>query len=264
MSITKDLIFGLAKGLTGKDLESMPRDIGEWLGRTIVEPRLKNQEMRSDVFAEFEKKIAEEPQIETEVLKAAIGVNTGQHGCSLLHDYVDALNIVISFLDEIKRPIVLSGFLHSEECLSYWHIDDLVTLLPYEVDGEKIRLNSPIRSPSIYILETKDGSSSVEQLNDEIRRSQDKALPGEFYTNAYCVQEINEFQVLAELKRDEEDELPDLINGNEESKSISWCIPDGAYGLLSMISSIPLALDAQSRPEQALNETMKKIKEAIK
>jgi len=265
MSITSNILFGIVKGLTGKDLESMPEDIGIFLGEFLKEQTDGSRIFKPDANIRLNNKIKENPEIASEIMKAVIGPEQTKDNDSLLPDYLFVLNLIIKEMQQLKRSIVLQGFLHDEECLSYWHINYDDNFMGYEIRDNKISLVPSLFHPHVYILPTKNGLNESGQLNDDIRRSETGYLDQEKYINEYCIQTIEEFQLCGDITAPPENNLFNEMIDDIDKKNIKcWKIPDGAPGLLTMVSSIPLALEAQGNAKDMINKTMKKIRNDIK
>ncbi len=156
-----------------------------------------------------------------------------------LEIYVKSLNIVGTEIAKKKTSIALHGFLHCEDCISYWDygtigVGDNAT----KVDGSAI--NTRYR-PEIYVIKMDPSDENLEQFNKAIRDKEVRRIP---------IKEVNaeELGEIVQVVRVDELMVDVQPVGSVGSDSIRReKIPPGLPGLKRMIQSLPKALEVQGQ-----------------
>ena len=163
----------------------------------------------------------------------------------MLPDYLLALNIVIACMQRINRSIVLRGFLHNENCISYWECDRMVDKGTPDFFSKHRDLNlitAPSSRPTVHIVDETPDDAQLREFNLEIRRNPYGRLEDPKYRWAKKVEDIEEFTV--------------EFDGYPKKKAE---ISVGAPGALAMLQSLAVAMDAQGQPKTALTENLAQL-----
>ncbi|MGP8322312.1 MAG: hypothetical protein ACT6FE_08370 [Methanosarcinaceae archaeon] len=249
MSFTMNLVLGLIKGMGGPDLQKiidkLPEEIGTDIG-TILKSYISNSSNNYSRLVDWINNNRNQSDI---LLKSVYDVSisnaknleNSNYNTTVLDDYLTVINLVIrTIIEDIKRPIVLQGFFHKENCLSYWHFVDLSNIAPISYDPKHNFIKLP-SWPRIYILNKKINEDNISKLNTKIRKnSSDRLDPADYLKSKY-VSLIREFDL----------ELGASLNTVK--------IPDGAPAIISMVNSLELAKNAHFGPSSQLKNTLNKI-----
>jgi hypothetical protein len=250
MAIIERIVIGFVKGMGGPDLDEwiddLPKKAGVTIGDIVRRHRDVDGRLNAEGEKELEKILHADISITTDAMSVILEKEANINATdSVLPSYLEVLNTVVKIMRDIKRPIVLRGFLHSHDCLTYWYYDlgDFSKIKEYKIHPsvEVIMLSS---GPKICILDSTNIDEDLQRLNLEIRTSQLHKLDYKIYSAGKEVGDIREFTIGLDGY------------GNDDLQ-----IPFGAPGLVSLISSIPDALSFQSMPSKEVEKTIKKLKE---
>ena len=244
----------------------------ELIGKGLAAPFKKIQDLK-------EKGQAITPDLEQEA-RAAIEQNQedmtrliGMLFAASLEEMLDAENerqeILLTFkhhlefigniAEELKTSVALRGFLHSKECVSYWHgnkgrgIDKSI----FQQPKDKLEL-TPLPPYSIYVLDIEPTKEKLLELNQMIRRDETRSLPPELYDhrktpNSGKVIEIMEFNVV--IEQCDDNEILFGLSGNPKGHPI----PDGAPLIEIMFESLIPALETQQGHIRGIREAFARI-----
>lgn len=241
------VVIGFVKGLGGPDLEKwrkdLPKALAEKVG-AIIRENFDSVQGLNETGQELLKEILDEDEeLATEAMSIIIGQEAeSKSDDSLLPDYLEVLNTIVKILRESKRSIVLKGFLHSDNCLTYWEYKDDIS--EFEKHPTLEIIMSYRTNPEIYIIESNDLDSDLDKMNLHIRKT------GALESKADIkVDGIREFEFDTKFS---------MIKNNTIE------IPLGAPGMIALITSAPHALKSQGVPKKLLLSTMQIIKDEIK
>ena len=155
---------------------------------------------------------------------------------TIITEYLAVLNSIAGAAICCGRPLVLRGFFHCADRLSYWYFDSarLESLNRFKKDPREDLIKCGGTKPRIFMLDDPSTDDRVTALNLEIRRSPLKRLPRSLVVGRPEVHAVREF-------------LVGFTPGDPDAE-----IPLGAPGIIEMMSSLPVALDAQRMPEAEL------------
>ncbi len=157
---------------------------------------------------------------------------------TVISDYLAVLNGIANGALCCGRPLVLRGFFHCSDCLTYWccHSEHLESLHKLERDASGSLIRCGGTRPRIFILEGPATNDRVWELNLEIRKSCLHRLDRSLYVGRPEVHMVREFCV-------------QFTPGDPEAE-----IPPGAPGIIEMMASLPVALDAQRMPKSEVDK----------
>jgi hypothetical protein len=251
MALSTKFITGIIKGLGGPDLDELLENITKELGnevgsllRNIVSS--SGEKLRAEE-EELKRWIEKNPQESTYMTSAVIDKaieEDSPEAASLLSDYLVVLNFVITSIRRTNRSILLRGFLHDENCTSYWECDRLSHGEPqyFRKPPNSERIMPPSSKPTVHIIDEKPDDSLIRELNLKIRRNKYGRLEEDKYRRAKKIENIEEFTV----------EFGGYPKQTAE-------IPLGASGIMAMIQSLTIALEAQGSPKIELEGTLKEV-----
>ena len=271
VGIVSRIVASAAKTMGHEKLAALVKRWPELVGEQIGKPLRKLEEYVTNgksVPPEVDQEIHEAIEANPEEALALMGpvMAEGFEGVGdaqaerifILDSYTGVLNIAASQMAARKTSLVLRGFLHDPDCVSYWHFKGFGACRfkgEYSFGQHAIR---PDVGLEIYALKTTPSDESLDLLNREIRRSSDRQLPPELW-------DISTVEGVSLLKEIRETELvverinPDLVTEQEKgkgdfalsipqrTKSYIIPIPDGPSALPAMLESLFPALDAQDR-----------------
>lgn len=252
MSLSTKFITGIIKGFGGPDLDELLDNITKKLGNEVGS-LLKNivsssgEKLRAEE-EELKRWIKRNPQESTYMTSAVIEKAVEEdspEAASLLSDYLVGLNFVIASIRKTNRSILLRGFLHDENCTSYWECDGLLSHGEPQYFRKHPNLElimPPSSKPAVHIIDEKPDDSLIRELNLKIRKNKYGRLEEDKYRRAKKIENIEEFTV-------EFDAYP------KETAEI----PLGASGIIAMIYSLTIALEAQGSPKLELKSTLKEV-----
>ncbi|MBV9154840.1 MAG: hypothetical protein JO097_01160 [Acidobacteriaceae bacterium] len=155
--------------------------------------------------------------------------------------YTFALNAICEYMTKAKTSLALRGFLHSENCISYWHLTGTAAAFSF---------SSGCLAPidfQIYLLDYQPSSSELATLNEEIRRNSLRHLSVEKYDyekdqRISLVTEIHELKIrFFKLHPKRHDLIREKkASSIDYSRPTAWdCqIPIGAPALLRLFESL--------------------------
>jgi hypothetical protein len=249
MSFLIKFVLAMLRGLGGPDLQKwlddLPKSLGEEIGKIIRAHVGGDGKITDSGFQELSDwlkiNLDKVPELFSSLLRGQ--PDMGHRGSSIIESYLLVLNAVTAAATEIGRPLVLKGFLHTPQCLSYWHRDGggSFSVRPFTKHPELDVISCHGTTLAIHIMETDSSFERVRDLNRAIRKSDFHRLDHDIYSGAKEVDSIREFEVTWGM------------TGYEKS-----VIPNGAPGIIDMLSSLPVAFEAQGEPERALAATLAK------
>lgn len=184
-----------------------------------------------------------------DLLPSLLGVGVGGSGggATMVNDYLAVMNSVATAAISCGRPVVLRGFFHCTDCLSYWHWDSgqLTSLNTFAKDDSGDLVKCGGTRPRIFMLDGPSTMDRVRELNLEIRRSPLKRLPRRLYAGRPEVHIVREFRV-------------EFTPGDPDAE-----IPLGSPGIIEMVASLTVALDAQRMPAAELQKTVAAVTDGI-
>jgi hypothetical protein len=201
----------------------------------------------------------------------------------VLSSYAQYMSIVCQSMKERQTSFVLRGFIHSPDCVSYWERSVLGDEA-FQRDVDHLRSN--FGGPKVYILdltswaepdESVNMTDFVTVLNEEIRKSSIRKLPGHFsdHTNNKKISSIDKIYetkvVISRLDpaniEKEEGALLETSDGflrtRPSPKSYDLEIPSGAPGIPVMLESLYHAMKAQDQFTKDLRATLETARAVV-
>lgn len=177
-----------------------------------------------------------------DLLPSLLGLGAGSAAAegTMIPDYLAVLNGIASVAICCRRPLVLRGFFHCTDCLSHWYFDRerLESLHSFTRDASEDLIKCGGSRPGIFMLGGPSGNDRVRALNLEIRRSPLQCLDRCLYAGGPEVHIVREFRV-------------EFTPGDPDAE-----IPLGAHGIIQMMASLPVALDAQRMPKEEVHKAV--------
>jgi hypothetical protein len=239
MGILIDIIIGLIHGLGGPDLKSWVDDLPSELGTTIgkiVKQNLVDGQLTEDGIKSIESWLRINEKEISRIISSLLSPRAAKD--SLIPYYTRALNIVVETIRQTGRSLVLRGFLHDTDCLTYWEyntrLGSVLETFRKSTDFESIHVPFGLK---IHVLKEKWSESQLQELNMKIRKQ--GRLDYADYSSSNEVNLINEFTVMLDLFKEVE-------------------IPLGAPGIITMITSLSDATTIQGVPSEMLSKTIAK------
>jgi hypothetical protein len=252
MSILIKFVLGTVRGMGGPDLQAwidnLPGKIGEEFGGIVrfnLDP--------SGRLTETGRKRLEDALVGKSVDQVSEILPTlVPRSDSVLSVYLTALNLVVATLREGSYPIVVRGFIHSPNVVSYWHFDSKrgSQLIDFTVrpDGDSIACSFQLK---IHLLDGLYEDSDRDTLNVQIRKVDTHDLNKERLKGSVRVKTIREFKI---------EGVRDFERVPIPAKPIE--IPDGAPGIPIMLASVDRAIAKQAEVQAAFRSTLDKTKSA--
>jgi hypothetical protein len=247
MSILLDFTVGVIRGMGGPDLKdwvsNLPGKLGQEIG-AIVKRNLDPDGRLTARGAEQVREVLDQApeQLGNVVASLLRSVPEGTSD-SLIGPYLDVLNFVVAALRRLGRLLVLRGFLHRPDCISYWHFGqrDSDQISDFRKHPNLDLIMSPL-SPRVYVLDEAPTDERVKELNLCIRTNPSHTLEYPTYSGGFEVETVAEFEIHGPLGRKE-------------------AIPIGAPGIPAMVASLEVAVAAQRAPFEQVRATIDSIRD---
>lgn len=148
----------------------------------IFQKREEGKAITEEENSEFVEALREEPRDAAALLGLLAGnilagtLDVKAERKLVLESYNVVFNLICSFLQK-GTSVALKGFVHSEDCISYWHVAGRRPTFEL-ADGEHLL---PSTSLDVYLFFEDPTDTRVDELNRQIHKSRDRHLPpGEF------------------------------------------------------------------------------------
>ncbi len=263
MGIFEKFSIGVLRGMKYDELAVLLDDAPELLGRKIggalddLRSRGDNLIAQEDIEL-IERLIDVDESAEQELLGALIKSEIDRYEQDArLKIYLKALNLVADAVLNIRRPILIRGFLHCPDCWTYWKYQPQLAFGTAEPDHSNGRFTlnsslvtgSTISPPSEFLrvefLDDLAVDMAVEEIilaaNVDIRKGKTKKLVNKLTRSSQELVTIEEFSF--------QKGLYSFANNDIE-------IPSDAPGISEMFRTLALALDAQDTPDKALFDSV--------
>jgi len=111
-------------------IEDLPKKAGEAIGDSVRRHRDEQGMLDAERQKELEDILRSDADIASDAVSNILEkeANASTKG-SVLPGYLEVLNTFAKVIEDLERPIVLKGFLHSPECLAYWHHHNRLSML---------------------------------------------------------------------------------------------------------------------------------------
>jgi hypothetical protein len=250
------------------------RDIAEWLTKwpeilgiktgkaikNILDKRAHGQQVSVQDERALQSALDENPKeaatllglLTADLLEGAIDAATKRR--TILKTYGSVLGIVSTFMASNTTSIVLKGFIHREDCISYWHFER--SNLEFSASGDDYLYPNGLQ---VYFIDALPDDALLKKLNWNIRDDPERHLPAEFYDFEHD-SKIAKLEAIYETKVSFKQLDPNSSPTEEPKKDdpfgfnaiASWDtdyeysqrIPSDLRGLKGLIDSLFLAKDA--------------------
>jgi hypothetical protein len=168
-----------------------------------------------------------------------------------VYHYLAVLNAITGVLQSVHTPVVIQGFFHDPDCLTYWHFDRNKPLKNFAISVGSGVIFALSENPQIYLLHKSDlpVNDQLRDYNLRIRKSTTCQLElSEYFAKAPQVEKIEEFTI-------------NLVGLGVSRKSAD--IELGAPGILKMLETLPFALECHQIPRKAILETTAKAQKIL-
>jgi len=195
--ISADTIIGLVQRFAMKALESSGHEqiahwIKEWpeiLGdkaglaiKELLEKRQRGQPITKEDTHKVAETLAQNPRaaatllglLTADLLEGAADAESRRK--TILQTYSSVLEIVCAYMARNTTSVALKGFIHREDCISYWH---------FERDNLEFSLISDVslypNGLEVYFRDESPDDERIASLNKDISDDPDRHLPAELY-----------------------------------------------------------------------------------
>jgi hypothetical protein len=267
------LVASIAKEFGYPQLEQILPKLPEVLGKKIADGIKKlraNRPEGAPVLPEEKQAVVEAAILDTpEEAKQALGLMLGaaMDGAvdaqlerdGLLSSYAAVLNLVANIAIELQTSLALRGFVHRDDCVSYWHFKHSFSKAPWQRSGDYIR-----SSMDVYLLERDPSDDELNELNDMIRRSPSRQLSEDLFDHqkSNCISKVTAvYELKVGFEWLGEDPKPDPLFGETRASNYTTQFPSGAPAVATMLASLFVALAKQSEHKKKWAETLAQAEE---
>jgi hypothetical protein len=187
----------------------------------------------------------------------------------VLSSYRHCLGLIADVVIGYKTSLALRGFLHRDDCVSYWRFEASLfedVFAQSETEIGMVLLPAVV----IYLLDIDPSDDNLAALNKRIRRDPGRRLPDRLDDHGLCthaqrVQTISEFSIV--VRQSCADELLDDPCDFKEARfdeTLTHDVPDGAPTIEPLLVSLVPALRAQSEHLAQLRNAMQRAPARIR
>ena len=190
MALIERLVVGFVRGMGGPDidkwLDDMPAQAGRAIGGVLKKHVGKDRILSDEGAEELTVLLKDQPLIASQ---AVSGMLIESSDSSILPLYVEILNLIVEALRSNERPLLIQGFLHNEEVLSYWSFSgSSENMSNFKLSySDAPMLTMGYNTPIISLLARKHIARSSNDLNTEIRKNKDQKLPDSYLEGSTAV-----------------------------------------------------------------------------
>jgi len=249
-------------------IKNWPELLGAKIGgpfKKIEEKKSKGEEVTPEDARAFEKALNDNPKEAAALLGLLIASVTEEtldaeaERKVILESYAMVLNTLCALMAKARTSLALRGFIHEKDCISYWHLTGknphFAPFLGF-LDPNNL---------SVFLLSESPTPQRLQELNEEIRRDQNRQLRPSSYDyrkrdTVARVKQISELSVTIEKLHPDREELKkkhgpfDLDPEYKQPREFTEPIPFGAPYLIPLFESV---FEAKSIQEGAVEDLLK-------
>jgi hypothetical protein len=279
ISITLKLLQGVLRGSKKEKWAEhlTPEKLGEhgakWVRGWFERKAAPDGTIESVTDEEIRELAAESPAAIQSLLVASLDapLSSADETQEVLDSYAAVLNPIGDVMRARATSLALRGFLHDASCVSYWQLRDKHAHgASFRRSGDSLSITGGIE---IYVLKLEPTDETLNKLNTLIREAKSRQLPEMFsdYRNDETIARVESVQevgvTLRQLDPDREAKKATAsaapfgsLRNFDAPTEMTWQIPPGVPGLLSLIESLPMATDAQGKFLIELKDALEKLK----
>jgi hypothetical protein len=166
-------------------IEQWPEILGGKAGvaiKRLLEKRAKGQVITQNDTKEVTQELADDPRaaatllglLTVDLLEGAMDAQSRRK--AILQTYGAVLEVICTYMAGHTTSVVLKGFIHREDCISYWHFER--SNLEFSWSGSDHLFPNGLK---VYFRDEEPDDERVFNLNLEIADDPDHHLPQEFY-----------------------------------------------------------------------------------
>jgi hypothetical protein len=201
MDLLIKFIIAFIKGMTDIDLNNLLESSGKLLGKEVRKLLIKA--VKEGDVEPLKSTLLENAQEATQLASLIFGASLAQLASSIdksespIEIYLEILNLISKQIHKLGRPIVLTGFLHTSKCFSYWKVDtdDVKSLELFEEDKHTGYIIPKMFNPEITIFKIEPDEETLIGVNKAIEKNPRSSVSDLLNAEGITVNVIREYEI---------------------------------------------------------------------